>query len=405
MSRNLFNKINPLAAICSGLLLIPSTIAGLLVGFVFSLNTGVILSIISALSATSLSYILYARVKPTEENFFKHLSLVLSSVLGFLWGGMSIGPILFMYGMSVLTTGSALLIGGIGLSLFLIVNRFCKLVFGLKEINSVNIQAFEMIGMALAGCIGLLWGPLAWIVCSSLGLLLGGLVGIVSNFITKFNNTSKVLSALFGIAGTLIGVMLGAVVGALIPIISPIMISLFFGTAFMLIGSVAGIISGKFYPRFDLQDSNVQHRLYQAVSLLVMVFYGYLAGGLLGFTFFPINSILISQALGMIVASGFYGMVNAGYYMLKNIFARDHNPRLDSLQKLDQDKLQNVVEQAHQQDPQMVKDVVKQLFRNHPELTQGKPPSVVSLETGKCRQARPIDDNLAQSNFARSFRH
>lgn len=367
MSSKIFSKINPLAGVCSGLLFIPGSIAGLLAGIIFSINTGILLSVISGGLVMSVSYFLYTRIQLTEEKFFKHVSLVLSSVFGFLWGGMSIGPILFMYGLSVLTTGSALLIGGVsGMLIFLLFNRLAKLIFKIKEVNSVNIQTFGLMGMTIAGCIGLFWGPMGWIVCSSLGTVAGVLVGAVSNFISKFNNTAKILSGLFGVSGTLIGVMLGAIVSTLIPMVSPIMISLFFGIAFMLIGSVAGITCGNFYPKFDLQDSSLQHRLYQAVSLLVIVFSGYLGGGLLGIIFLPVNSIIISQALGMLVLSGFYGMITAGYYLIKNILNRSGGVEETLIgQPGNSTAFYNTVEAEYEKDPKMVKSVVTQFMRDH----------------------------------------
>lgn len=353
MLNNKSFKLNRIALIGALIFVIPGVLLGQVVGVMFSVAYTPFISLGGGFLSGIISYIANHRLEINNQNFYRVLTTALAMAVGGLWGGLTIAPFALFF-VSTVPTSAAITMGIIaGLLVFLLLPRLVQVLFRLfsfiasqlnkiihnkklhtfatacqrlnKYLHTTNdpfgimAYTFGLIGMTLCGCLGLIWGPLGWIASLHIGTILGISTGIINNLLNNKTDLSKVLSSLFGASGTLIGVMLGAIIATFIPVVSPAIISMFFGLALMLSGLLLGNAIGDQYRTLDLNNPQLMHKIYIATLLVPIIFLGYLSGGVLGFIFLPMNQIILSQAVGMVVTSGLYGLMLSTYYVISGM--------------------------------------------------------------------------------------
>lgn len=336
---------NPIALICGFFCIVPGMIIGQIVGLSASLLYAPFVSLFGGVLTGMIGYLLNTDINITPRNFYKYVAIAMASVIGALWGGMILAPLLF-FKVAFLSTNIALIFGilfGINVVAGL---TYITLLF-LDNTDSAAINAFAMmlIGMTLFGCVGLMYGPQIWALLLNAGVIAGIIAGIVistiNNLLHRDMEASKILASLFAMSGVLVGVMLGAILSAYIPFVSSAAVSIFFGFSLMVAGALLGYCIGNNYPDFDLNNENLRHKLYQAAFLLPVIFFGYLSGGIIGFLYLPLSETLLSQAVGIVVSSSLYGLILTSYYTVKDfIYSSDFTDAVDMINNLNPTSVQ-----------------------------------------------------------------
>jgi hypothetical protein len=309
---------NPIALICGCFCIVPGMLIGQIAGLMISLAYAPFISILGGGISGILGYWLNTDTKITPRNFYKCVALAMATVIGALWGGMILSPVLF-FNAAFLSTKIALMLA-ITFGITLVAGSTYLIMLFIRDQSSLSINIFAtmLIGMTLFGCVGLIFGPHIWAILLNVGLIAGLIASVVQNLFNNNTEASKILASLFSMSGVLIGVMLGVLVSSYIPFVSSAVVSLFFGLSLMLGGILLGHTIGSDYHEFNLNDATLRHKLYQATLLLPVIFLGYLSGGIIGFLYLPLSETLLSQAVGMIMSSGVYGFVLSTYYIVKN---------------------------------------------------------------------------------------
>lgn len=312
-------KLNPIALIAGCFFIIPGVLVGQVLGVTLSLFYTPLISLLGGVLTGSLGYLFNINRSQTPQSFYRALTVALSVVLGVIWGGTTLGPLLFF----VLPVFSTILSMTIGMSLGMAI--LGSITFALTKLFSSNnprglmILASGISGLTLLGCIGFSFGPVGWVLCVNAGMLAGIGLGVVNSLVNKSPDAAKVLSSIFSMSSTLIGAMLGAIIGSVIPFVSAAYIGSFFGISCLFAGVLTGHVLGKgFTGKLDLANKQLVHKVYQTVFLMPTIFMGYLAGGVVGLSYLPVSQILLAQAVGMIVASASYTLALSLYYVIRD---------------------------------------------------------------------------------------
>lgn len=322
-------KINPAAIVAALLFFIPGALLGQMVGLQLGALTYTILySFIGGSTASIIGFLPNLFSKVSNRNFFTAIAVSLAIMLGGILSSMTLGPILFFYVTTSLGANVSLAIG-LMLGAFVVggIGYLATKLHKNAPQHVLNILAFSLIGMVICGCLGIALNPLAWMVCLLGGAGLGILFGIGNSLFNKTSDTSKVLSSLYAITGTMVGVMLGAIVSTLIPVLAPALVSAFFGFSLMFSGVLLGHVVSKQYPEFDLNNAKLREKVYLAVLSIPLVFFGYLSGGIIGYSFLPSNTIILSQALGMVSSFSLYGLCTGAYFVIRDFIVDNFIPK------------------------------------------------------------------------------